>query len=148
MIKNDRLRFRALTVNGETVEGNASYLSRKNKYIPKGYYISNSAGMPFAYSIRPETLRQCTGREDKTGKLLFEGDIVKGICSKNPRNVCAGLQQSNKLGKELIGYIRYSASYCQFYFTTDDITYLNLLVGLKDIEIIGNKFENKHLLKC
>jgi len=78
---------------------------------------------------------------------LYEGDIIKGTCSKNKSHCCEGIIQAGLVGKDVKGVIEYSEFYCQFYFTTDDITYLDLASGLENIVKIGNIHENLELLK-
>lgn len=65
----DRYLFKAKTGNGYWTIG---FLRCKDNK----WYINN-AGSPFAYEVRPDTICQCTGREDKNGKLIWENDIVK-----------------------------------------------------------------------
>ena len=66
----DRYLFKAKTWNGEWVTG---FLHCKDDK----WYISNKAGSPFAYEVRPDTICQCTGLKDKNGKLIWENDIIK-----------------------------------------------------------------------
>ena len=66
----DRYLFKTKTCNGEWVAG---FLHCKDDK----WYISNKAGSPFAYEVRPDTICQCTGLRDKNGKLIWENDIMK-----------------------------------------------------------------------
>jgi len=71
-------KFRGMDINGNWYYGNLTILKVNNRSIKKGSYISNSAGMPFAYLVRPETVGQFTGIiARKTKQEVYFGDKIK-----------------------------------------------------------------------
>ncbi|SFE42204.1 phage uncharacterized protein TIGR01671 [Paenibacillus algorifonticola] len=72
-----RNRFKGKDVNGNWHSGNLTVLQVDVKDVKKGCYISNKAGLPFAFQVRPETVRQCTGLPDGKGLEMFGGDITE-----------------------------------------------------------------------
>ena len=68
----------AIDTVGITTGGGWRHGYISNSTDGKRWYISNSAGRPFAYEVCPDTICQCTGLRDKNGKPIFEHDILSG----------------------------------------------------------------------
>lgn len=111
-----RYLFKGKTICGDWVRGLLANNGDK-------WYISNNAGRPFAFEIRPDTICQCTGLKDKNGKLIWENDICK--------------YQWN--GKTKIDVIKYDPPM----FSYSGAMRWNLDCD----EVIGNKFDNPELLE-
>nr|DAV90840.1 MAG TPA: YopX protein [Caudoviricetes sp.] len=112
----DRYLFKAKTCNGEWVAG---FLHCKDDK----WYISNKAGSPFAYEVRPDTICQCTGLKDKNGKLIWENDIMKYEWFRIPK----------------VDVVKYDPPM----FTYSKTVRWNLGAD----EVIGNIFDNPELIK-
>lgn len=70
-----------------------------------------------------------TGLSDKSGKEIWEGDILKGV-GNVPRNVVWNQQMA-----------RYELSYMSFAFSLNELE-----IKTVKMEVIGNVYENKELL--
>ena len=111
----DRCLFKAKICNGEWVAG---FLHCKNDK----WYISNKAGSPFAFEVRPDTICQCTGLKDKNGKLIWENDILKYDWVRTR-----------------VDFIKYAPPI----FTYSQ----SMRWNLQQDEVIGNIFDNPELLE-
>ena len=84
--------------------------------------------------VDPSTICQCTGLKDKSGKLIWENDIV-GYYNKYGEKWCYGL----------VGYGEFNCSCCSgvygWHFGDEDIR------EYKGYEVKGNKFDNPELLE-
>ncbi|AVS32408.1 hypothetical protein JKT64_11760 [Listeria monocytogenes] len=127
------IEFRAQNVNGVWVFGNLSILKKKIGNVPAGSYISNSAGAPFAYKVRPETVCQFTGLYDKNGKKIFEGDVVE-------IDVYDRLDWDSIKGKVV---------FLEGAWLVEDEGHfaISLWSEINEFEIIGNIYENPELLE-
>ncbi len=70
------IKFKGKTSAGEWIFGNLAILTKNYQKIDPGTYISNSAGIPFAYRVIPETVCQFSGLRDMNNVEIYEGDYV------------------------------------------------------------------------
>lgn len=121
--------FKAKTINGNWVNG---LLANKNDK----WYISNKAGSPFAYDVRPETICQFTGLCDKNGKKIWENDILMAHLDEFfPEDVT---YETVEWG--VAGWVTHEAN-------SIDRQYLYEF-DLEHFEVVGNIFDNPELLQC
>ena len=126
----DRCLFKAKICNGEWVAG---FLHCKNDK----WYISNKAGSPFAFEVRPDTICQCTGLKDKNGKLIWENDVVGFWDTYSTEN---GQAEMDCIGKvvwddETISFQVTNRLSAESYEVLDECS------------VIGNIFDNPELLE-
>lgn len=120
--------FKAKTISGNWVNG---LLANKNDK----WYISNKAGNPFAYEVRPETLCQFTGLCDKNGKKIWENDILMANLDESyPEDVT---YETVEWG--VAGWVTHEAN-------SIDRQYLDEF-DLEHFEVVGNIFDNPELLQ-
>ncbi|EAD5217907.1 hypothetical protein GLX73_11205 [Listeria monocytogenes] len=120
------IEFRGQNINGHWAHGNLAIIKEKLDRAEIGTYISNSAGAPFAYQVRPETIDQYTGLRDKNAKKIFEGDI--------------GWDEHN----ECYGVVKFEDG--KFLYAWENIAE-DLWEVADVIEICGNIHENLELLE-
>uniref|UniRef100_UPI0040262D42 YopX family protein n=1 Tax=Lachnospira sp. TaxID=2049031 RepID=UPI0040262D42 len=132
----DRYLFKAKRVDdGEWVQGCYIYnIDRDcseslNKFAHR---IQPLYAHAYAEPIDPTTICQCTGLNDKNGKLIWENDIVKAKYSD-------GFEEITEVAYSKNGYSPYLNEYeCEGCCCCCEVT---------EIEIIGNIFDNPELLE-
>ena len=112
-------------VNGSLVEVNGECDS--NESVPH-IVISYGPDTFDWFEVEPETVGQYTGMTDKTGKKIFEGDIIKWIDSDG----------NNRIDKVLFSNGGFHL--CNIYYN------IGCYKG-NSLEVIGNIHDNKELLK-
>ena len=123
--------FKAKTCNGKWVQGLLAHKDNK-------WYISNKAGMPFAFEVRPETIGQYTGLKDKNGNKIWENDIIKPYDTVTNENYIIGWD------KEMGAFV-----FCDI--NTNDSLYVlvgHYIESIQPVEVIGNIFDNSELLNA
>lgn len=114
-------------LNGTWVHG---YLSDEN-------YIYDKS-LECEFLVDENTICQYTGLNDKNGKKIFEGDIVRygEICGE----VKFGLHESNwQIGKHNQGFF---VTFPKEYFLRNELGYWR-----NKIAVVGNVFDNPELLE-
>lgn len=123
---NNRYLYRAKrTDNGEWVEGDLVHSVYKINDVCVGKYGSE-VGM---HQVDESTICQCTGLNDKNGKLIWENDIVR--CGKNCTVTWCDTFASWRLNTSGWMYSHFFGEACK----------------PEDVEIVGNIFDNPELLE-
>lgn len=114
--------------NGEWVEGYL-YITQNGEYEISNYckYYNCERN---TYIVIPETVGQYTGLTDKNGKKIFEGDIVK---------------YGDTVHKVVFEQRNGTAYFGLVYSTLETLSF-GYYQDLKQIEVIGNIYDNPELL--
>ena len=119
--------FKAKTCNGEWVEGLLAHKDDK-------WYISNKAGRPFAYEVRPDTICQPTGLTDKNGKKIWENDVLNKV---DTNALGWHIERKCKVSFDELGYWLLTTEYGDGYWIAE--------FDSEQLEAIGNIFDNPEL---
>lgn len=133
---NERGEQRAF-VNGKWTKG---YWVTGNLFLPDNpktptQICIGTSTVRISYDVIPETVGQYTGLQDKNGKKIFEGDIVKCVSRYDVAN-CVVIFEEGEF--RLI-----PEKYYKTYITGNGFCFLRCF----EKEAIGNIFENLELLK-
>lgn len=123
-------------VKAEDVFGDESYSIIFRTDVLTDLTINNFDGYRV---VRPETVGQFTGRLDKNGKKIFEGDIVK---TKYGR-LCIVVWYSSRAHTGWDLEIVNTIENCLHTMPPDDFD----LYGKENLEVIGNVHDNPELLE-
>ena len=138
LIMNREIKYRGMDIVNEWHFGLLSISQGKKGQPEKGYYISNQSGNPWAYQIKPDTLSEYTGIDDKDNNDIYESDI------------CRFYNSDSAFGFDYIALIEYQyGAFCirRKIDKGNDIFLLPLAILINSIipctiEIIGNKYQN------
>ena len=146
---------RTIKFRGKNLKGQWHYgllCHDKTKDSDYEWFISNSAGKPYAFGAIPETIGQFTGLLDINGKEIYEGDIVRwgmhgGSWGHETWNRYAVVEINPDLQFRIIHYIHFETydkrPSDNFIFRFGQFAYKETE---KYLEIIGNIHENPELL--
>ncbi|MED5046487.1 YopX family protein [Bacillus siamensis] len=142
------VKFRGMGINGEWYCGNLSIIKQRIKSmgIDPGSYISNKAGVPFAYSVRQETVGQFTGLKDKNGREIYEGDIVRN--HRDNSNELLEVLWQEEVAEQASYGIYWTKEVPGFRFKRIKRGLTTVFVAHVDLEVIGNIHQNPELLEA
>lgn len=128
-----KIKFRGMDINGNWYYGLLAY-TESTALLPggkTGWFISNKSGSPWTYQVRPETIGQCTGLKDTSGRLIYEGDLLLLDPDDPPA---------------LVVWDKDVAMFC---LEQEDVCYTfdNCGYSSQEMEVVGNIHENLELLE-
>ncbi|MDE6492468.1 MAG: YopX family protein [Lactobacillus sp.] len=130
------IKFRGKTYSGNWVYGDLALPPNRFDSIRENCFTTDIPKYE-EHQVIPETVGQFTGLCDKNGKEIYEGDVVKGFCYND---FYTGIEGN------VNAVVRWIDAYAGFVFDID-AQYFHDMRDARKIEIIGNVFDNKELLK-
>ena len=89
-------------------------------------------------------IMQCTGMRDKTGRLIFDGDIVTSAFGYREKRSNFGIINTPKIA--IIGWNNLTAQFDLWIVNSRTRMGFGDIQRKKDIEVIGNIYETPELL--
>ena len=136
--KNKCLHSPTLYSNFTIVNGTVVKVAATNNT-----YLSNR----IALEIDDAVIMQCTGKKDKNGKLIYEGDLLKPLSEDDERVEVVWNEEKARFGLMIqwTDYCYWNGLYEETktgrdYYELDDYY-------AEDFEVIGNVYENPELLE-
>lgn len=136
---NERFLFRGRRYdNGEWITG---WITSQFKKFTEGEvltYIKSNVFGGGEHLVNTETVGQCTGLQDKNGKLIFEGDILKFVNDAGKRFLYVAVWNTSLLSwevQEISHYVKND------YYGFDE------LCEYGNTKLIGNVHDNPELLE-
>ena len=125
--------------NGMVLEGSDYYIRDWAEKIDTGFYGCN-------YRVDPSTIGQYTGMNDKDGKEIFEGDVIR---AKYSIRCPVGFGKSSlRIVTHDINYIAFVIfDDCRFYLEKANGNVYEMPLDSRNIEVIGNIYDNLELLE-
>lgn len=129
---NDRFKFRAKRLdNKRFVYGYLCFIYIDNENHCRIYYPDEAT----SYDCYTKTLGQCTGRKDKNGQLIYDGDIVV-------------LDDTDSFENPIKTIIRWAEESARFGLFFSHKLYYGLdYFERENLEVIGNIHDNPELLE-
>ena len=126
------IKFRGKNLKGQWHYGLLCH--DKTKDSDYEWFISNSAGKPYAFGAIPETIGQFTGLHDKNGKDIYDGDVVVRSGVDN----CVIEWRADKC--------KYDFKYKVYLMSSQWMGGVDAYYAQQELEVIGNIHENPELL--
>ena len=143
--------MREILFRGKTSKGEWIYGFYMNKGVKDIIVDTTRGSLGFGLEVDGETVGQYTGLNDKNGNKIFEGDIVKVVYIENRQYQGVVYSDEHTWVEEII-YSEENACYMLKLMCDDIPMYRPLhnfenLARIKDVEVIGNIYDNKNLLE-
>jgi len=136
--------------NGKWHYGSYLYLKNAPSYDWTGSETGKRKDVHFIiddtnlnYAVDPKTICECTGMTDKTGKMIFEGDIVRDIFNPSVVGIVKYGEYRNTFNDDEYG--GHVGFYIEWKEKQDSLR-KDLMYWVKNSEFIGNVFDNPELI--